>query len=55
VIVRIGHPYARYYRDRGRVHIDHRYRPSDYNRPVEIRRHRSVHVERTRVRVIHRD
>lgn len=57
VIVRIDRPYARYYRDRGRVHIDYRYRPSDDNRPREIRRHRAERGDgdRSSVRVIRRD
>lgn len=57
VIARIDRPYARYYRDRGRVHVDYRYRPTYRNRPSEIREHRSRTVERRgpRVRVIERD
>jgi hypothetical protein len=57
VISRIDRPYARYYRDRGRVHIDYRYRPSDRTRPIEIREHRRRTVDRgdsPRVRVIER-
>jgi hypothetical protein len=57
VISRIDRPYARYYRDRGRVQVDHRYRPDDRYRPREIREHRRV-VGRDRgrnVRVIERD
>lgn len=62
VISRIDRPYARYYRDRGRVQVDNRYRPNDRYRPREIREHRSrVIVDRDRdrrrgrVRVIDRN
>ena len=55
VISRIDRPYARYYRDRGTVHVDLRYRPTDRNRPAGIREHRSRSVERgNRPRVIER-
>lgn len=40
VLSRIERPYARYYRDRGRIHVDYRYYPSDRNRPIAIREHR---------------
>ncbi len=57
VIARINQPYVRYYRDRDRVHVDRRYRPSYSRQPAEIRSHRARTVERGRsggVRVIER-
>jgi hypothetical protein len=56
VIARIDRPYARYYRDRGRVQVDLRYRPADRYRPPEVRQHRRVvGRDRSSVQVIDRD
>jgi hypothetical protein len=47
VIVRIAHPYARYYRHGGSIRVDLRYRPGAHTRPMEIRAHRSRLGERS--------
>src|SRR5262245_16426201 len=53
-VLGIERPYARYYRDRGRVHIDYRYRPTEANRPAVIYRSRTVERSES-PRVIYRE